>query len=162
MSNKKPQVQDPQQPKTPTQLKREELESLSDAELDERYKNTFQTEGPEMSREQVIEAIMGNSPAPGANSITPEDIKAQSEPAKDESKSKTFTSKDNGKEYTVQGDTKGLVVVRQVSVDTLNGSMVEVPNTEVIQTYTPEKFQHMLDINFFSDSRMKVEVLQGA
>jgi hypothetical protein len=62
----------------------------------------------------------------------------------------------------VSGDVSGFIVVRQVSVKQENGGMYEVPNTETIQTYSKEKFQELTDMNFFSESMLKIEVLQSA
>jgi hypothetical protein len=62
----------------------------------------------------------------------------------------------------VSGDVSGFIVVRQVNVKQENGGMYEVPNTETIQTYSKEKFQELTDMNFFSESMLKIEVLQSA
>ncbi len=143
----------PESEQTPTQLKRQELESLSDSELDERYIAVFATKGPDLEREDVINQIIYNSPAPGAPTLAVvEDKEDGSRKVKDA----------NGKEHKITADMKGLVVLRQVVVDTLNGGMVEVPNTEQIQTYTKEKFDELNRNNFFTESKMKIEVLQKA
>ncbi len=105
-----------------------------------------------MAREAVIDAIISNTPPPPAATLPPVE-------EEENSTNKTFTDK-NGKKWNTVGDTKGLVVVRQVVVNEENGGMYEVPNTETLQTYTKEKFEELQRNNFFTESKMKVEILQ--
>ncbi len=132
------------------QAKREELEALSDSALDERYIYAFGSTGPEMEREAVIAAIMANTPAPPAPVLPEEEVAVNT----------TREIKDsNGKSWQITPDTKGSIVVRQVVVQELNGGMVEVPNTETLQTYTKETFDRLQEQGFFEESKMKVEIL---
>lgn len=134
--------------------KRAELEGLSDDALDERYIAIFATKGPEMTREQVIDAIMSHSPVPAAPGLSPEKA--------DPSQKGAAKYKDReGREYLVQGS-EGMVVVRQANLTLVEGQLLELPNTVQVQTYYPERYEELVRTGFFSQSKMKVEELKKA
>lgn len=156
-------------PDPPAKTRREELEQKSDKELDELYFTTFGKEPDENLRaEDKIDQIEANLPVPPrvvpASQVEPPTTpttKPRSAAERKQAKRTTFRTKE-GREFTLTGDIEGFVVVRQVQVQELNGGMVEVPNTESVQTYYPEQFEQMRDNNFFSESKLKIEVLQTA
>lgn len=97
--------------------------------------------------------------------ITPDELQVQSQPFSDET-GPTYKDK-AGNKYNVGPLEKGQIVVRQVQVDLFNGSMIEVPNTESVQTYYRDQFERMAEEkdgkpSFFSESKIKVEVLTKA
>jgi hypothetical protein len=55
-------------------------------------------------------------------------------------------------------DWQDKVIVEQWEVAQLNGGLVEVPNTRMVQTYEPMFFERMLKENFFSESSWKYEI----
>lgn len=147
--NKTPQKLSPNQPE-PSRLVK--LDELNDSALRVRFVNTFQVEpAKDMSRESMIAAINDAAPAPPAPQID--------ENAPVEESGKLYGNKDSKKEYPIKKDWKDKVVVRQVKIDMLNGGMIEVPNTEAVQTYDKDYYQTMIDNNFFSDSKLQVTVL---
>jgi hypothetical protein len=73
-----------------------------------------------------------------------------------------FKSPQTGKVFKMTGDLSGHVVVSQVTVRQENGGMYEVPNTETVQTYYKDQFEKLVDDGFFSESKLKIEVLQEA
>jgi hypothetical protein len=131
----------------------EELQSLSDAELKERYLATFAKEADEsLDRDALIVAINDGAPKPPPPEEKTEDTA--------EGKGNTFFgNKDSKRSYPLDKTLKGKVVVRQYKVESLNGGMVEVPNTSEVQSYYPEYYEKLLKNNFFGESRMQVEVL---
>lgn len=65
----------------------------------------------------------------------------------------------DGRKQLITGDLEDMVVVRQVNLTEINGGVVEIPNTEQIQSYRPEVFNKMLKDKFFSDSKIRVELI---
>jgi hypothetical protein len=121
--------------------------------LDERWKIVFATEtGPTLEREQVIEQIMANSPTPQGVGIDPE-------PAKKD-RGRTIVKDKAGNEYQVTGNLKNKIVVLQTNVQELNGGMVDVPNTANLQVYSKSNWQRLNDQNFFSESKIRTEILK--
>lgn len=149
-------------PEGPEASRKEELQKLSDGDIKDLFFNTFAREADEnLTTDELIDQIIAQ--VPDAPKVAPREEKK--EPTKAELKKSgqtVFTSKETGKEFKMTGDLKGHVVVRQVSVQELNGGMVEVPNTETVQSYRPEVFEEMLQNNFFSESKLKLEILQSA
>lgn len=146
-----PQTLTPEPTVTQSQIKRQELEALTDAALDEKYEQVFLTKGPEMSREAVIDALMEHTPTPPT--LTPE----AEEPAP---KGNTFFGKgDKDQKYPIDNANKNHVVARLVRVEQNNGGMIEVPNTEQVQTFYPEQFDQLVKDEFFSKSMLKVDIL---
>lgn len=71
-----------------------------------------------------------------------------------------YGNQDKEKRYPIRKDWLSKVVVRQVKVERAsNGEMVRLQSTASIQTYDPDYYQKLLKDNFFSESRMEVEVL---
>jgi hypothetical protein len=154
-NRRNPQAVNPEVNPSPAKVLREELEAMSDEELDAKYEDVFGFKDErEFEREQVINSIIEALPKPPA---TAKILKGPADP-----KGTKFAKSKNGKEWKITPDMKGLIVVRQVVVQELNGGMVEVPNTETLQTYTPEKFDELNEAGFFEESLIKIEVLQEA
>gem|GEM_PF-4683084 len=69
-------------------------------------------------------------------------------------------NQDKEKRYPLKKDWLKKIVVRQLSVERAsNGEMIRLQSTAAIQTYDPAYFNKLLKDNFFSESRMEVEVL---
>lgn len=138
-----------------TKSRIEVLNEMGEDELRDIYKYEFGgVEAPDdYSEEQLRAAINGAAPYAPAPTRTPDPI----------DKKGTFevSSKDTGKKYTVDAGSKGKVIVRQVNIRDVEGNIVELPNSEVIQTYEPDMFQRLLDQKFFAESKIHVEVLHG-
>jgi hypothetical protein len=150
------------QPEGPAKSRREELQELSEKELKELFFNHFGKEPDEnLQAEDLVDQL--DAALPPAPKVAP---KKESQPTTTKGSgregAKIFKSKETGKEFRVTGDISGHVVVRQVKVQELNGGMVEVPYSESIQTYRPEIFEKMQADNFFSESLLKIEILQSA
>ena len=151
MANKKVPQQNLSQ-NQPEPSRSVKLDELTDSALKVRYINTFQVEpAKEATREQLIAAINDAAPKPPAPEVD--------ENAPIEERGKLYGNKDKDKKYPIKKDWKDKVIVRQVKVDTLNGGMVEVPNTASVQTYDKDQYNSFVDNKFFTDSKMKVEVL---
>jgi phenylalanyl-tRNA synthetase alpha subunit len=154
------------EPAAPAKSRHEGLQELSEKELDELYFSTFGAEPLEgLSPEEKIEQIesrLQDAPKALPKKATADQPKPSTKAEAKQAKKTVFTSKETGKKFELNGDHSGYVVVRQVQVQQLNNGMVEVPNTESIQTYYPEQFDALIDSNFFSESKMKIEVLQSA
>jgi hypothetical protein len=147
-SRKKPQSQ--VEPLVPSRIK--ELNGLSDTELKERYVATFAKDPEEATtRDQMVAAINDAAPKPPPPVIDPEETEEQG--------GKIYGNKDKQKRYPIDETWKKKVIVRQVKVEANNGGMVEVPNTEQVQTYDPVYYDTLIKNNFFGESKMKVEVL---
>lgn len=128
------------------------LDELTDSALRVRFVNTFQVEpAKDATREQMITAINDAAPQPPAPQVD--------ENAPVEEAGKLFGNKDKEKKFPIRKDWKDKVIVRQVNVTELNGGMIEVPNTEAVQTYDKDFYETMVKNNFFSDSKMKVDIL---
>lgn len=151
MANKnKPQQNLSQNQPEPSRLVK--LDELTDSALRVRYVNVFQVEPPkDMKREDIITAVNEAAPKPPAPTID------ENEPV--EEAGKLYGNKDSKKQYPIKKDWKDKVIVRQVNVTELNGGMIEVPNTEALQTYDKPYYETMVKNNFFTDSKMKVDVL---
>ena len=141
--------------------KEQELRELSLDELKERFLHTYQkeailleTDDKEKQKEELIIDILNGSPAAPAPRQQPEGAPLP----KAEKGDKKVKSKD-GRDHIIKEANLEKVTVRQVVVQELNGGIVEVPNTEQIQTYDPDYFQKLLDDKFFSESRMRIEIL---
>ncbi|HRE52239.1 MAG TPA: hypothetical protein PK339_12505 [Flavitalea sp.] len=73
---------------------------------------------------------------------------------------KIYGNQDKEKRYPLKKDWLKKIVVRQLSVERAsNGEMIRLQSTAAIQTYDPAYFNKLLKDNFFSESRMEVEVL---
>jgi hypothetical protein len=154
------------EPEGPAKSRREGLQELSENELDELYFSTFGAEPMEgLSPDEKIDQIesrLQDAPKTLPRDQTADQPKPRTKAEAKQAKKSVFTSKETGKKFELNGDQSGYVVVRQVQVQQLNNGMVEVPNTESIQTYYPEQFDALVESNFFSESKLKVEVLQSA
>jgi hypothetical protein len=119
----------------------------------------FATEtGPEMEREKVIDQIMANSPTPIAAAIEPE--------VKKDEKGK-FVTDSKGRQHFIPHNAKNKVVVVQDNLDVFNGEMIVVPNTMNLQFYSKNAWDRLnredsKGNTFFTESKIKTEVLQGA
>jgi hypothetical protein len=80
---------------------------------------------------------------------TPAEVSAEPLPAKVKVKAKSNPYPD---------DWQDKMIVEQWEVAQLNGGLVEVPNTRMIQTYDPIFFQKMIKDNFFSETSWKYEI----
>jgi hypothetical protein len=152
-------------PEVPAVSRRKELEDLSDKELDELYFNTFGTEPKELLDQKTkIDQIEAHLPEPPK--ALPRDLVEKANPMSKAELKRTqtteFKSSETGKVFKMTGDLSGHVVVRQVSVKQENGGMYEVPNTETVQTYYKDQFDQLVKDGFFSESKLKIEVLQEA
>lgn len=142
----------------------EELEDLSLSDLEERYINTFAVE-PKYGEEsdddtkkeflaRAIHAGAPNPPAPQQQAAAGGEANADDE----ETEGRTVTLKD-GRKQVITGDMEDQIVVRQVQLQELNGGVVEIPNTEQIQSYRPEIFEKLLKQKYFSDSKIRIEII---
>jgi hypothetical protein len=152
-------------PEVPAVTRRKELEELSDKDLDELYFNTFGKEANEhLDQKTKIDQIESQLPEPPK--ALPRELVEKANPTSKAELKRTqttvFTSSQTGKEFKMTGDLSGHVVVRQVSVKQENGGMYEVPNTETVQTYYKDQFDKLVEDGFFSESKLKIEVLQEA
>jgi hypothetical protein len=151
-------------PELPAEARRKFLEDLSDADLDDLYFSTFGKDPDEiLDAKTKIDQIESQLPEPPKT--VPAELQKTDAQRKAERKraGKTlFKSSETGKEFELSGDLSGHMVVRQVSVRQDNGGMYEVPNTETVQSYRPEVFEDMMERNFFSESQLKIEILQDA
>lgn len=74
-------------------------------------------------------------------------------------------NKDESGEYPFPADWQDQVVVWQCKIEQMNSGVVEVPNTHMMQTYSPETYDKLSNADlkqstsFFSESKMKVVVL---
>jgi hypothetical protein len=152
-------------PEVPAVTRRKELEKLSDKDLDDLYFTTFGTEPKELLDQKTkIDQIEAHLPEPPK--ALPRDLVEKANPMSKAELKRTqtteFKSSETGKVFKMTGDLSGHVVVRQVSVKQENGGMYEVPNTETVQTYYKDQFDQLVKDGFFSESKLKIEVLQEA
>jgi hypothetical protein len=154
------------EPEGPAKSRREGLQEKSEQELDELYFSTFGAEPMEgLSADEKIDQIesrLQDAPKTLPKDQAADQPKPRTKAEARQAKKSVFTSKETGGKFEMNGDVSGYVVVRQVQVQQLNNGMVEVPNTESIQTYYPEQFDELRESNFFSESKLKIEILQTA
>lgn len=155
MSKKTSEQQDQLSQQIPAQT--EQHPSLSRTKLEAAYKEaTGQDADESLTDDQLLDvytAAMENKAkfAPRINPVAPI-----------EPEEKTFFgNKDEKKAWELPSSWKKDIVVYQYQVQTLNGGMVEVPNTGMVQTYTPQKWDELQNTkpNFFAESGLKYEVL---
>lgn len=152
-------------PEGPAVSRRKELESYSESDLRDLYYTTFAREADEnLTHEQLVLLIdNGAVPAPNvAGNKNTEEAETKKAAGAKKAGYTIFKSSETGKEFKMSGDVSGHVVVRQVSVQQLNGGMVEIPNTETVQSYSKEMFDKLMEDKFFSESQLKIEILQNA
>jgi hypothetical protein len=152
-------------PEVPAAARRKELEKLSEKDLDDLYFTTFGKEPNEhLDQKTKIDQIESQLPEPPK--ALPRELVEKANPTSKAEMKRTqtteFKSPQTGKVFKMTGDLSGHVVVRQVTVRQENGGMYEVPNTETVQTYYKDQFEKLVDDGFFSESKLKIEVLQEA
>jgi hypothetical protein len=133
----------------------EELRKLSRKELTARYLATYQKDAdPEATDEDLVTDILAASPEPPATRM-PATGAEETEKVRGTKKVKNKA----GQEFEITPDLQDKVVIWQEQVQMLNGGLVGIPNTDMLQSYDPAYFTKLLKDNFFGESKMRIEIL---